>query len=104
MTERQLCSPRPKNRSTRCSQPRSAVPFPIEHAASQGRHHKSRPPRRRRKRLVWEFDPAYDRCGSKCENLAVSMCRPVYPKAWSQNLRHENVLTTFSSYGDVARE
>jgi hypothetical protein len=50
-----------------------------------------------------EFDPAYDRCGSKCENLAVSMCRPVYPKAWSQNLRHENVLKTFSSYGDVAR-
>src|SRR5207248_10320082 len=24
-------------------------------------------------------------------------------KAWSQNLGHENVLTTFSSYGDVAR-
>jgi hypothetical protein len=23
-------------------------------------------------------------------------------KAWSQNLGHENVLTTFSSYGDVA--
>src|SRR5258708_1625875 len=24
-------------------------------------------------------------------------------KAWSQNLGHESVLTTFSSYGDVAR-
>ena len=24
------------------------------------------------------------------------------PKAWSQNLGHENVLTTFTSYGDVS--
>jgi hypothetical protein len=28
---------------------------------------------------------------------------PSVNKAWSQNLGHENVLTTFSSYGDVAR-
>jgi hypothetical protein len=31
------------------------------------------------------------------------ICRsPEEYKAWSQNLGHENVLTTFSSYGDVA--
>jgi MFS family permease len=34
--------------------------------------------------------------------------RPIYiagvaTKAWSQNLGHKNVLTTFSSYGDVGR-
>ncbi len=33
------------------------------------------------------------------------MCRtPEEFKAWSQNLGHETVLTTFSSYGEVARE
>src|SRR5438046_2542042 len=35
--------------------------------------------------------------GAKSESL------PEEYKAWSQNLGHENVLTTFSSYGDVAR-
>jgi integrase len=33
--------------------------------------------------------------GQKCRS-------PEEYKAWSQNLGHENVLTTFSSYGDVA--
>jgi integrase len=36
--------------------------------------------------------------------LAGRICKsPEQYKAWSQNLGHENVLTTFSSYGDVAR-
>jgi integrase len=36
--------------------------------------------------------------------LGGQICRsPEEYKAWSQNLGHENVLTTFSSYGDVAR-
>jgi integrase len=36
--------------------------------------------------------------------LGGQICKsPEYYKAWSQNLGHENVLTTFSSYGDVAR-
>jgi integrase len=35
--------------------------------------------------------------------LGNQVCRsPEEYKAWSQNLGHENVLTTFSSYGDVA--
>jgi hypothetical protein len=35
--------------------------------------------------------------------LAGRVCKsPEEYKAWSQNLGHENVLTTFSSYGDVA--
>src|SRR5262245_27213619 len=35
--------------------------------------------------------------------LGGQICRsPEEYKAWSQNLGHENVLTTFSSYGDVA--
>jgi integrase len=35
--------------------------------------------------------------------LGGRMCKsPEEYKAWSQNLGHENVLTTFSSYGDVA--
>jgi hypothetical protein len=25
-------------------------------------------------------------------------------KAWSQNMRHEGVMTTFNSYGEVSRE
>src|SRR5215467_9403975 len=33
----------------------------------------------------------------------LSPSTPEEYKAWSQNLGHENVLTTFSSYGDVAR-
>jgi integrase len=33
--------------------------------------------------------------GQKCRS-------PEEYKTWSQNLGHENVLTTFSSYGDVA--
>jgi integrase len=36
--------------------------------------------------------------------LGGQVCKsPEEYKAWSQNLGHENVLTTFSSYGDVAR-
>jgi hypothetical protein len=36
--------------------------------------------------------------------LGGQICKsPEQYKAWSQNLGHENVLTTFSSYGDVAR-
>jgi integrase len=36
--------------------------------------------------------------------LGGRICKsPEEYKAWSQNLGHENVLTTFSSYGDVAR-
>src|SRR5262249_5379295 len=36
--------------------------------------------------------------------LGGQICKsPEEYKAWSQNLGHENVLTTFSSYGDVAR-
>ncbi len=36
--------------------------------------------------------------------LGGHICKsPEEYKAWSQNLGHENVLTTFSSYGDVAR-
>jgi integrase len=36
--------------------------------------------------------------------LAGQVCTsPEEYKAWSQNLGHDNVLTTFSSYGDVAR-
>ena len=36
--------------------------------------------------------------------LGERLCRtPEEFKAWSQNLGHENVLTTFSSYGEVAR-
>jgi hypothetical protein len=27
-----------------------------------------------------DFNHRYDRLGSKCENLAMSICRPVYPK------------------------
>jgi hypothetical protein len=35
--------------------------------------------------------------------LGGQICKsPEEYKAWSQNLSHENVLTTFSSYGDVA--
>ena len=35
--------------------------------------------------------------------LGGQICKsPEEYKAWSQNLGHENVLTTFSSYGDVA--
>ena len=35
--------------------------------------------------------------------LGARLCKsPKEYKAWSQNLGHENVLTTFSSYGDVA--
>ena len=35
--------------------------------------------------------------------LSGRMCKsPEEYKAWSQNLGHEHVLTTFSSYGDVA--
>lgn len=30
----------------------------------------------------------------------MSVC-PSRPKAWSQNLGHENVLTTYLSYGEV---
>ena len=37
--------------------------------------------------------------------LGERMCRtPEEFKAWSQNLGHEQVLTTFSSYGQVAHE
>jgi integrase len=37
--------------------------------------------------------------------LGGQICKsPEEYKAWSQNLGHENVLTTFSSYGDVARQ
>ena len=37
--------------------------------------------------------------------LGEKLCRtPEEFKAWSQNLGHEKVLTTFSSYGEVARE
>jgi integrase/recombinase XerD len=36
--------------------------------------------------------------------LGGQICKsPEEYKAWRQNLGHENVLTTFSSYGDVAR-
>jgi integrase/recombinase XerD len=36
--------------------------------------------------------------------LGGQICKsPEEYKAWSQNLGHENVLTTFSSYGDVGR-
>jgi integrase len=36
--------------------------------------------------------------------LGGQLCKsPEEYKAWSQNLGHENVLTTFSSYGDVGR-
>jgi integrase len=36
--------------------------------------------------------------------LGGQVCKsPEEYKAWSQNLGHESVLTTFSSYGDVAR-
>jgi integrase len=36
--------------------------------------------------------------------LGGQICKsPEEYKAWSQNLGHENVLTTFSSYGDVAQ-
>jgi integrase len=36
--------------------------------------------------------------------LGERLCRtPEEIKAWSQNLGHENVLTTFLSYGEVAR-
>jgi integrase len=36
--------------------------------------------------------------------LGGQICKsPEQYKAWSQNLGHDNVLTTFSSYGDVAR-
>jgi integrase len=36
--------------------------------------------------------------------LGGQMCKsPEEYKAWSQNLGHENVLTTFSSYGDIGR-
>jgi hypothetical protein len=37
--------------------------------------------------------------------LGEKVCRtPEQFKAWSQNLGHEKVLTTFSSYGEVAAE
>jgi integrase/recombinase XerD len=37
--------------------------------------------------------------------LGERLCRtPEQFKAWSQNLGHEKVLTTFSSYGAVGRE
>ena len=37
--------------------------------------------------------------------LGEKLCRtPEQFKAWSQNLGHDRVLTTFSSYGEVARE
>jgi integrase len=38
-------------------------------------------------------------------HLGEKLCRtPEQFKAWSQNLGHEKVLTTFSSYGEVAAE
>ena len=37
--------------------------------------------------------------------LGERLCRtPEEFKAWSQNLGHEQVLTTFSSYGEVAHQ
>jgi hypothetical protein len=37
--------------------------------------------------------------------LGEKRCRtPEEFKAWSQNMGHEGVLTTFTSYGEVARE
>jgi integrase len=37
--------------------------------------------------------------------LGGQICKsPEEYKAWSQNLGHEHVLTTFSSYGDVGRQ
>src|SRR5207249_11992479 len=37
--------------------------------------------------------------------LGEKLCRtPEQFKAWSQNLGHEKVLTTFSAYGEVAAE
>jgi len=42
--------------------------------------------------------------GEQLAQLGGKICKsPEEYKAWSQNLGHENVLTTFSSYGDVAR-
>lgn len=36
--------------------------------------------------------------------LGGKLCKaPEEYKAWSQNLGHESVLTTFSSYGDVSK-
>jgi hypothetical protein len=42
-------------------------------------------------RTVWRY------------SVAKSANRRKEYKAWSQNLGHENVLTTFASYGDVGR-
>ena len=40
---------------------------------------------------------------AEMERLGEQLCRtPEQFKAWSQNLAHENVLTTFSSYGEVS--
>jgi hypothetical protein len=37
--------------------------------------------------------------------LGEKVCRtPEEFKAWSQNMGHEGVLTTFTSYGEVSRE
>src|SRR5262245_32771308 len=50
-----------------------------------------------------------ERWGFKCCNLRRPGCRawhgcktPEEYKAWSHNLGHDHVLTTFSSYGDVS--
>jgi integrase len=59
------------------------------------------------------FKEAFERAGLPYTNphsfrktlaqLGEQLCRtPEEFKAWSQNLGHEQVLTTFSSYGEVA--
>lgn len=60
------------------------------------------------------FKREFERCGLPYFNphslrktlvrLGLERCQtPEQFKAWSQNLGHENVLTTFTSYGQVAR-
>jgi integrase/recombinase XerD len=66
--------------------------------------------------LSWfDFRDAFTRAGLPYFNphsfrktlvqLGEKLCQtPEEFKAWSQNLGHEKVLTTFSSYGEVAAE
>ena len=55
------------------------------------------------------FREAFQRAGIPYANphsfRATKLCRsPEEFKAWSQNMGHEGVLTTFTSYGEVSRE
>ena len=61
-------------------EPRSDSSMPYEHAYYCAPRNKSRLKQSLSSRCTAGFRAAYDRNGSKCENLAVSICWPAYPQ------------------------